>query len=130
MGDVLEYITSLTEWVCARLSTWEASKVFKDLTAEKAVKTPKDLGAVVRGALVLLVSAEAPENAPYDSNLEVVTASLTMEGEPGGETDSGVPFPWLNATIPLPERLQAILESVDNLADSSAGRMMGRTLPE
>ena len=105
MGDILQYITNLTEWDGASLSTWEARKVFEAVTAEKAVRTPRELGAIVRGALALLVSAVAPEDAPYGTSSEVFKAAMTMEGTPGGDIDSGVPLPWLKTTIPLPERL-------------------------
>ena len=67
VGDILQYITDLTEWDGAGLSTWEASKIFEALTAEKAVRAPRELGKVVRGALALPAGAVAPENAPYDN---------------------------------------------------------------
>ena len=111
------------------MSTWEVSKIFEALTAEKAVRMPRELGAIVRGALALLVSAVGPEDAPYETSPEVFKAPMTMEGKPGGDTDSGVPFTWLKTTIPLPERLQAVLQSVDNLADASVRRRLVKTLP-
>ena len=100
------------------------------MTAEKAVKTPRELGALVWGALALLVSAVPPRDAPYESIQEVFKAALTMEGKPGGYTDSRVPFPWLKTTAPLPERLQVVLELVENLADASVCRRLVKTLPE
>ena len=60
VGDILQYIADLTEWDVAGLSTWEANKIFKALKAEKAVRTPGELNAIVWGALALLVSAVAP----------------------------------------------------------------------
>ena len=57
-------------------------------------------------------------------------AAMTMEGKPGGDTGSGVPFPWLKTTFPLPGRLQAVLESVDNLADAMVRRRLVKALPE
>ena len=86
------------------MSTWEASKTFEALTAKKAVRTPRELGAVVRGAPALLVSAVAPEDAPYETSPEVFKVTMTMEGTPGGDTDSGVPFPWLKTTMAPPDR--------------------------
>ena len=117
---MLQYITNLTGWDGAGLSTWEGgSKVFEALTSKKESRTPKELGAVVQGAMALLVSAVALENTPYETTREVFTAAMTMEGKHGGETDSGVPFPWLKITIPLTERSQVVLESVDNMANAS-----------
>ena len=107
-----------------------ASKIFEALTAEKAARTPRELGAIVRGALALPVSAVAPENAPYETSPEVFKAAMTMEGKPGGDTDSGAPFPWLKTTIPPPDSLQAVLQSVENLADASVRRRLVETLPE
>ena len=47
-----------------------------------------------------------------------------VEGKSGGDTDAGFPFPWLKTTIRLPERLQAVLESVVNLAYTSLRRRL------
>ena len=41
-GDILQYITHLTEWDGSALSTWEASKVFNAFLAEKAVLKPRE----------------------------------------------------------------------------------------
>ena len=76
------------------------------------------------------MSAVAPENAPYETTPEVFKAAMTMEGKPGVDTDSGVPFTWLKTTIPPPERLQAVLESVDNLASASVRRRLVKALPD
>lgn len=131
VGDVLQYIADLTDWDGAGLSAWEACKIYEALTAEKAVKTPIELGAIVRAALALLVSAPpAPETAPYDATPEVFKAAVTMEGKPGGDTDAVTSFPWLKTTIPLPERFQAVLKTVDKLADAGLRRRLVKTLPE
>ena len=53
-----------------------------------------------------------------------------MKGKFGRNTDPGVPFPWLKTTIPLPERLQADLQSVDSLADASVRLKLVKELPE
>ena len=108
----------------------EASKIFEALTAEKAVRTPRELGAVVRGERAPPVGALAPEDTPYETYPKVFKAAMTMEGKPGGDTDSGVPFPWLKTTIPPPEMLQAVLQSVDSLADASARRRLVKALPD
>ena len=55
---------------------------------------------------------------------------MTMEGKAGGDTDSGVLFPSLKTTIPFPERLQVVLQSVDSLADASVRRRLVKALPE
>ena len=99
------------------MSTWEASKIFEALTAEKAVETPRELDAGVRGPLALLVIAVAPEVTPYDTFSQVLKSAITMEGKPGGDTDSGFPFPWLKITIPLPKGSQA--------GEGSAGQFRG-----
>ena len=89
------------------MSAWEACKIYEALTAEKAVKTPIELGTIVWAALALLVGAPpAPETAPYDATPEVFKAAVTMEGKPGGDTDAVTSFPWLKNTIPLPERFR------------------------
>jgi hypothetical protein len=131
VGDVLQYIADLTAWDGAGLSLWEASKIYESLTAEKVIKTPKELGAIVRGALALLVSAPpAPETVPYEASPDVFKAAVAMEGKPGGDADAVVPFPWLKTTIPLPERFQAVLTAVDDLADAGLRRRLVRSLPE
>ena len=91
VADILQYIADLTEWDGAGLSTWEAGKIFEAFTAEKAAGTPRDLGAIVQGALALLVSAVAPKKAPYGTSLEVFKAAMMLEAKPGGDTDSGSP---------------------------------------
>ena len=131
VGDVLQYIADLTDWEGAGLPLWEASKIYEALTAEKVIKTPKELGAIVRGALALLVSAPpAPESVPYETSPDVFKAAVAMEGKPGGDADAVVPFPWLKTAIPLPERFQAVLATVDRLADAVVHRSLVKTLPE